>query len=379
MDTSQKTRKIRSPIIEQPNDLENVTKIKRRCPKGTRRNRKTDNCEPIITPPTIIPPSGAADPVVVPELPTEVVEKEVIEEVEQDIPSLLEQETEQVQEKSVPLAPSQKKKEHLIINDVLAALPKNSNQYKRQKEKIEFDTRKQHTQYPYLYPDLDDPEFALKLAGHKEFHDTQYDGSLHNVQEFADKMCGAEFELLPHQIFVKNFLSLQTPYNSLLLYHGLGSGKTCSAIGIAEEMRNYMKQVGIKQRIIVVAAPNVQANFRLQLFDERRLMEVDGVWNITSCIGNALIKEVNPTSLKGIPKERVIAQIKSIINQYYVFMGYVELANFIRKKTSVPKDFVILRDRWYDAKKDFGLKLTNRTGTIKIGDQEKIGKYTKGV
>ena len=47
------------------------------------------------------------------------------------------------------------------------------------------------------------------------------------------------------------------------------------------------------------------------------------------------------------------------------------------EESRVPKDFVILRDRWYDTKKDFGLKLTNRTGTIKIGDQEKIGKYKK--
>ena len=45
--------------------------------------------------------------------------------------------------------------------------------------------------------------------------------------------------------------------------------------------------------------------------------------------------------------------------------------------SGVPEDFVILRDRWYDAKKDYGLKLTNRTGTIKIGKQEKIGKYKK--
>ena len=47
------------------------------------------------------------------------------------------------------------------------------------------------------------------------------------------------------------------------------------------------------------------------------------------------------------------------------------------EESKVPKDFVILRDRWYDAKKDYGLKLTNRTGTINIGDQEKIGKYKK--
>ena len=47
------------------------------------------------------------------------------------------------------------------------------------------------------------------------------------------------------------------------------------------------------------------------------------------------------------------------------------------KKSGVPKDFVILRDRWYDEKKDFGLKLTNRTGTIQIGDQENLNKYKK--
>ena len=43
------------------------------------------------------------------------------------------------------------------------------------------------------------------------------------------------------------------------------------------------------------------------------------------------------------------------------------------KESKVPKDFVILRDRWYDATKDYGLKLTNRTGTINIGKQEKQG------
>ena len=47
------------------------------------------------------------------------------------------------------------------------------------------------------------------------------------------------------------------------------------------------------------------------------------------------------------------------------------------EEADVPSDFVILRDRWYNSKKDYGLKLTNRTGTIKIGDQEKVGKYKK--
>ncbi len=38
----------------------------------------------------------------------------------------------------------------------------------------------------------------------------------------------------------------------------------------------------------------------------------------------------------------------------------------------IPEDFVILRDRWYSDKIDYGVKLTNRTGTIKIGNQPEI-------
>ena len=35
--------------------------------------------------------------------------------------------------------------------------------------------------------------------------------------------------------------------------------------------------MGISQRIIVVASPNVQDNFRKQLFDENQLKLVDGL------------------------------------------------------------------------------------------------------
>jgi radical SAM protein with 4Fe4S-binding SPASM domain len=46
------------------------------------------------------------------------------------------------------------------------------------------------------------------------------------------------------------------------------------------------------------------------------------------------------------------------------------------ESSGVPRDFVILRDRWYDEKKDYGLKLTNRSGTIKIGQQDETNKFT---
>jgi len=206
------------------------------------------------------------------------------------------------------------------------------NKFMLKKELIERNSLKSDIDTPYLYPNLNDPNFNIKIAEKKEFNDTKYDGEIHeSIKDYADELANADFELSPHQAFVKNFLSFQTPYNSLLLYHGLGSGKTCSAIGVSEEMRDYLKQMGMSRRIIIVASENVQDNFKLQLFDERKLKLIDGLWNIKACIGNKLIKEINPMNMKGISREKVISQIKALINNSYLFLGYGQFANYIIK------------------------------------------------
>ena len=185
--------------------------------------------------------------------------------------------------------------------------------------------------YQYLYPNLDDPNFNIKIKNKKEFSDTKYDGTIVPIAQRANELSNAEYELLPQQAFVKNFMSFHTPYNSLLLFHGLGSGKTCSAIGVCEEMRDYLKQMGISKRIIIVASPNVQDNFKLQLFDERKLKLVDGLWTIKGCLGNKLLKEINPTGMKGLSRDKVVQQVKNIISSSYYFVGYLQFSNDIAK------------------------------------------------
>ena len=178
-----------------------------------------------------------------------------------------------------------------------------------------------------LYPHLDDPEFNVKIAQKKEFYDTQYDGTVTDIEEEAERRCKSKFELMSYQMFVKNFLSMQTPYNSLLLYHALGSGKTISAIGIAEEMRSYMKQIGLNKRIMVIAAPNVINNFRLQLFDESKMYQENGLWYIPSSISQSIFDEINPTNLKDMNKQRLISNVNALIKTYYDFKGYIKFAN----------------------------------------------------
>lgn len=213
---------------------------------------------------------------------------------------------------------------------------KKCNDIKLKKELLERNVLENEKEDDELYPSLNDPNFIIKIAEKKEFADYKYDGEIDEIKIKAEKLnTNTDFQLSPHQIFVKNFLSFQTPYNSLLLYHGLGTGKTCSAIGVCEEQRDYFKQMGIAKKIIIVASPNVQDNFRLQLFDERKLENKNGYWKISGCIGNKLLKEVNPMNMKGIPRDKIINQINILINQSYSFKGYQEFANLIENTQKV--------------------------------------------
>ena len=63
-----------------------------------------------------------------------------------------------------------------------------------------------------------------------------------------------KFEPMPHQKIVRDYINLYTPYRGLLLYHGLGSGKTCSSVAIAEGMKT-------DKQIIVMTPASLRMNY----------------------------------------------------------------------------------------------------------------------
>jgi len=238
---------------------------------------------------------------------------------------------------------------------------KTCNKFLLKKELVERNELGHHPEEDdYLYPSLNDPNFIVKIAEKKEFNDNRYDGKIYDIKQQAELLANAEFELAPQQAFVRNFLSFQTPYNSLLLYHGLGSGKTATSIGVCEEQRDYLKQMGIAKRTIIVASPNVQDNFRVQLFDERKLKLVDGLWNLKGATGNKFIKEINPMNMKGLTKEKVVSQIKAIINTSYLFLGYIEFANYIEKVKEVKGSFRDEQDKRIKMTRNLKYEFDNR-------------------
>ena len=55
-------------------------------------------------------------------------------------------------------------------------------------------------------------------------------------------------------LYVKDYISKYTPYRGILLFHGLGSGKTCSSIAIAEGLKH-------DKKVIVLTLASLRTNY----------------------------------------------------------------------------------------------------------------------
>ncbi len=73
--------------------------------------------------------------------------------------------------------------------------------------------------------------------------------------------CGksdAPFKRLTHQEIIRRYINSYTPYRGLLLFHGLGSGKTCSSISLIEGMVE-------SKKIVIMTPASLQSNYRTQM------------------------------------------------------------------------------------------------------------------
>ena len=66
------------------------------------------------------------------------------------------------------------------------------------------------------------------------------------------------FSLMTHQEIVRDYINLYTPYRGLLIYHGLGAGKTCASIGIAEGLKH-------SKQVIIMTPASLRRNYQNEL------------------------------------------------------------------------------------------------------------------
>ena len=86
--------------------------------------------------------------------------------------------------------------------------------------------------YPFIESNnvSENENFNYDIFRLKEFYDEKLEKT-----EIIPEQKG---QFMKHQRIIYKFLSTYTPYNSLLLYHEMGTGKTAASIGVVENIRN---------------------------------------------------------------------------------------------------------------------------------------------
>lgn len=156
----------------------------------------------------------------------------------------------------------------------------------------------------------------------------------------------ASVALLTHQKIVRDYLNIYSPYRGLLLFHGLGSGKTCSSIAIAEGLKTFKK-------IVVMTPASLRMNYIeemkskcgdlmykknqywefiesrgnpeltrvlsqiLMLADDKFVRSNGGAWMVNVTKPSNYETELTPSQ-----RVRVDRQIDEMINTKYEFINY---------------------------------------------------------
>jgi len=125
-----------------------------------------------------------------------------------------------------------------------------------------------------------------------------------------------KYEFQIPQKFLADFINPNTPYKSLLIYHRIGAGKTCTAINIAE---NFKKS----KKIIIVLPASLKGNFRSEL---RSLCT--GEKYLTNAERNQL-KIFHPSTAE---YKEIIKQTDKRIDKYYTIYSYNKFVDLIKQK-----------------------------------------------
>ena len=190
-------------------------------------------------------------------------------------------------------------------------------------------------------------------------------------------------ELLHYQKLIRDYMLIETPYRGILLYHGLGSGKTCSSISVAESLLTTLK-------VVVMTPASLRANYigelrkcgdpvyayenhwrQQQLNEETRAQAKtmgisDGFLDRNNRFFSTVPNE-NP-NFADLPKTEqdvIRAQIEDILTQRYTFINYNGLTRaavkeMIEDKPNPFEDKVVIVDEIHN----FISRIADKEGVV---------------
>lgn len=137
---------------------------------------------------------------------------------------------------------------------------------------------------------------------------------INNVEKSMEEICypkDKSYKLLPQQAFLSEYLYDNQDINGLLIYHEIGSGKTCTAISIAEKFKKDMN-------IIVILPASLIGNF---------MNELRGLCPEETSNKEVYVKKEERNKLAKLDSnnkeyKQLIEIIDKRINKYYTIYSY---------------------------------------------------------
>ena len=161
------------------------------------------------------------------------------------------------------------------------------------------------------YPKIDDKNFNKSISKIL----TTY--KIKKAKKTLKDICfPKKFKLQNPQQSMAQYIHPDTPYKSVLLFHKIGSGKTCSAISIAEQWKGIRK-------IIFVAPASLLGNFRKEL-----ISQCPGDEYITMT-ERKLLEKLHPASPEYM---EIIDKTNKRINKFYEILSYNKFIEKINDK-----------------------------------------------
>jgi len=165
----------------------------------------------------------------------------------------------------------------------------------------------------FSYPEPEDPDLLAKIFKKREFyyHRVPQRASMKtydDVKKYRALNCKqGEIEPREQQAIIPNYISTNTPYKGVILMHGVGSGKTMTAIRVAEQFKDQVKKYNTKIYVLV-PGPNTRENFKKELL---------------TTTGETYLK--NKEALNQMTKNEIEKEKKNAIYsalQYYKILSY---------------------------------------------------------
>lgn len=166
--------------------------------------------------------------------------------------------------------------------------------------------------------------------------------SIDALKALRNQMCETTqqsgFKLQSQQRFLRRILSPDSPNRNLLMVHGTGTGKTCTAIQVAEEY--ILRPEFQDKKVMIVASAAVQDNFQTQLFDMSRVNidTIAGTLESKQCTGRRYLDML--LRIESEPKNWNNPDVRAklertanmLIKEFYEFTAYNSFGNLILNK-----------------------------------------------